>query len=132
LFTALNLLPSIATLAFVSRPICRQSATNWTQTLRSAGRFAEIGKRLVIRDKATGEPPQCALALKPAARLNPIEITIDGELEHRRRMGRAGCLGGNSAKFQFGQIELLNKGGDEGVRMPCAKPSWTQESTPQF
>src|ERR1700757_3537447 len=37
LFTALNLLPSIATLAFVRRPICRQSATNWTQTLRIAG-----------------------------------------------------------------------------------------------
>ncbi len=36
LFTALNLLPSIATLACVSRPIRRQSSTNRTQTWRMA------------------------------------------------------------------------------------------------
>jgi hypothetical protein len=37
LLTALNLLPSMATLAFVSRPISRQSATNCAHTLRIAG-----------------------------------------------------------------------------------------------
>jgi hypothetical protein len=37
LFTALNLLPSIATLAVVRRPISRQSSTKRAQTLRSAG-----------------------------------------------------------------------------------------------
>ena len=36
LFTALNLLPSMATLAVVNRPIARQSATNCAQTLRIA------------------------------------------------------------------------------------------------
>ncbi len=36
LFTALNLLPSIATLALVKRPSWRQSATNCAQTLRIA------------------------------------------------------------------------------------------------
>src|SRR5262249_45225015 len=36
LFTALNLLPSIATLASVNRPMVRQSATNWAQTCRMA------------------------------------------------------------------------------------------------
>src|ERR1700732_3881093 len=36
LFTALNLLPSIATLAVASKPISRQSSTKRTHTLRSA------------------------------------------------------------------------------------------------
>ena len=36
LFTALNLLPSIATLGCVSRPIVRHSATKRAQTLRMA------------------------------------------------------------------------------------------------
>ena len=47
--------------------------------------FAEIGNRFVIRDKATDEPHDLnvapALTLKPTARLNPIEINIDVELE---------------------------------------------------
>ena len=82
----------------------------------------------MIRDKATGEPHDLniapALALKPAARLNPIEITIDVELEQRRRMirGPAGCLGVNSVKLQFGQIELLNKGIDDANRIILANP----------
>jgi PAS domain S-box-containing protein len=59
-------------------PICRQSATNWTQTLRSAGRFAEIGKRVVIRDKATGEPPQrCALAPRRACEVCRTESVCE-------------------------------------------------------
>ena len=37
LFTALNLLPSMATLAFVSKPICRQSSTKRAQTFLIAG-----------------------------------------------------------------------------------------------
>src|ERR1700716_1207978 len=37
LLTALNLLPSMATLAFVRRPISRQTATNCAHTLRIAG-----------------------------------------------------------------------------------------------
>ena len=37
LFTALNLLPSIATLAFASSPNLRHKATNCAQTLLMAG-----------------------------------------------------------------------------------------------
>src|SRR5262249_14580711 len=90
--------------------------------------FAQIGNRFVIRDKSTGEPHDLnvapALALEPAARLNPIEITIDVELEQRRRMvrGPAGCLWVNAAKLQFGQIELLNKGVDDPNRIILANP----------
>jgi hypothetical protein len=72
-----------------------------------------------VRNKLAGEPHDLnvapALALKPAARLNPIEITIDVELEQRRRMARglAGWLLGNSTRLQFDGIELLNKGVDD-------------------
>jgi hypothetical protein len=90
--------------------------------------FAEIGNRFVIRNKSAGEPHDLnvapALTLKPTARLNSIEITIDVEFEQRRRMirGPAGCLGVNSAKLQFGQIELLNKGIDDANRIILANP----------
>jgi len=56
----------MATLAFVRRPISRQTATNCAHTLR-------IGNRLVIRNQPTGEPHHlnvaARLTLKPAARL---------------------------------------------------------------
>jgi hypothetical protein len=73
--------------------------------------LAEIGNRLVIRNQPTGEPHHlnvaARLTLKPAARLNPIGITVNGELQQHRRMVRrpAGGLGINPAKPKPGQIE---------------------------
>src|SRR3984893_13625764 len=61
--------------------------------------LAEIGNRFVIRNQPTGEPHHlnvaASLTLKPAARLNPIEITVNVELQQHRRMVRrpAGGLG---------------------------------------
>src|ERR1700730_15428967 len=66
---------------------------------RSPVILAEIGNRLVIGNKPTGEPHDLnvapSLTLKPAARLNPIEITVNVKLQQHRRMVRrpAGCLG---------------------------------------
>src|SRR3984893_11984319 len=66
--------------------------------------LAEIGNRLVIRNQPAGEPHHlnvaARLTLKPAARLNPIEITVNVELQQHRRMVRrpAGGLGINPAK----------------------------------
>jgi hypothetical protein len=37
LLTALNLLPSIATMASENKPNCRHSTMNWRHTLRIAG-----------------------------------------------------------------------------------------------
>ncbi len=72
LFTALNLLPSIATLAFVSRPISRHSSTNRAQTLRMAPAvvLAEVGDRLVVGHKpaqSATSPRHCARPRAPAA-----------------------------------------------------------------
>ncbi len=47
--------------------------------------LAEIGDRLVIRNQAAGQPHDLdiapRLALQPAARLNPVEIAVDVELQ---------------------------------------------------
>jgi hypothetical protein len=54
--------------------------------------LAKIGNRLVIGNQPTGEPHDlnvaAGLTFKPAARLNPIEITVDGELQKDRRTVR--------------------------------------------
>src|SRR5271170_620704 len=82
LFTALNLLPSIATLACVSRPIMRQSATNRGADLADGAAvvLAEVGNGLVIGSKAAGQPHHLnvapGLTLKPAARLGRVEIAL--------------------------------------------------------
>jgi hypothetical protein len=51
--------------------------------------LAEIGNRLVIGNRPTGESHDLnvatGLTFKPAARLNPIEITVDVELQKDRR-----------------------------------------------
>ena len=73
--------------------------------------LAEIGNRLVIGDQAAREPHHfdiaARLALEPAARLNPIEITVDVELQqHRRMIGRpTGRLGSDPAEPKLAQIE---------------------------
>jgi hypothetical protein len=93
LFTALNLLPSIATLASVNSPMARQRATKRADLADGATiALAEVGNRLVIRSKAARQPHHLDVAqsltgfsgvepLKTAARLNPVEIAVDVELE---------------------------------------------------
>src|SRR5215212_1312179 len=54
--------------------------------------LAEIGNRLVIGNQPTGKPHDFNVAgrltLKPTARLNPVEIPVDVELQQHRRMIR--------------------------------------------
>jgi hypothetical protein len=54
--------------------------------------LAEIGDGLVIRDEPSRQPHHLQIAacltLQPSARLDPIEIAVDVEFEHRRRMIR--------------------------------------------
>ena len=101
LFTALNLLPSIATLAFDSKPICRHSSTKRRTHLldRAAVVLAEVRNRLVIRHQTTNQPHHLDVAprfaFQPAARLHPVEITVnvqlveagDGQLRLRQDFG---------------------------------------------
>ena len=130
LFTALNLLPSIATLACVSRPIMRHSATNRAQTLPdgTAIVLAEVGNRLVIGSEPARQPHHLnvapGLTLQPAARLDPIEIAVDVELQQYRRMIRrpAGYLGIDPVEPKLRQIEFLDKDVDHPNRIVLADP----------
>jgi hypothetical protein len=61
----------------------------------------------VVRNKTARQPHHLnvapSLALKPAARLNPIEIAVDVELQQDRWMirGLASELGSDPVKSQF-------------------------------
>src|SRR6267143_5383935 len=54
--------------------------------------FAEIGDGFVIRNEPSRQPHHfqiaASLTLQPPARLDPVEIAVNVELEHRRRMIR--------------------------------------------
>src|SRR5262249_57242400 len=72
---------------------------------------AEVGYRLVIRSKSPSEPHRLdippGLMFEPAARLNPIEVAIDVELEQYRGMVRrpTGCLRIDPVEPKLAEIE---------------------------
>jgi hypothetical protein len=76
--------------------------------------FAEVGNRLVIGNQAAGQPHDldiaAGFALQTTARLHPVEITVDVNLEKNRRVrGRtAGRLRVNTAERQFAQISSMS------------------------
>ncbi len=90
--------------------------------------LAEVGNRLVIGHQPTHKPHHLdvvpSLTLKPPARLNPVEIAVDIELQQHRRMIRrpAGCLGSDPAKPKLGEIEFLDKYVDHPNRIVLANP----------
>src|SRR5216684_5709023 len=87
----------------------------------------EIGDRLEIRHQAAGQPHQLdvalALPLQTPARLHPIEVSVDVNLQQCRRMvGRPSCrLWLDAAKAEFGQIELIDKDIDRPERIVIAQ-----------
>src|SRR5438445_13863994 len=123
--TALNLLPSIATLASLNSSRRRHSTTNSRQTRRMASplSLAEVGYGLEVRHQAASQPNQLdvalAFSLQASARLHPIEVAVDVNLQQRRRMiGRPSCrLRLNTAKAQLGQIKLFDKNIDRPDRI---------------
>src|SRR5438046_5633412 len=85
--------------------------------------LAEVGYGLEVRHQAAGQPNQLdvalALPLQAPARLHPIEVSVDVNLQQRRRMiGRPSCrLRLNTAKTQPGQIKLIDKNIDRPDRI---------------
>src|SRR6266699_5759075 len=130
LFTALNLLPSIATVGLGEQA---QGATECNEPGAdladgAAIVLAEIRNRLVIGNKAAREPHHLdvapGLTLEPAARLNPIEVAVDVELQQHRRMIRrpAGCLRIDPVEPKLGQIKFLDKDVDYANGIVLADP----------
>jgi len=77
--------------------------------------LAEVGNGLVIWREPAGQPHHfdiaSSLALKPPARLNPVEITVDVQFQQNRRMicRPAGRLGTDTAEPKFTEIKLVDE-----------------------
>src|SRR5262249_34131672 len=131
LFTALNLLPSIATLGVCNRPICRHSAMNFAQNLldRCTIVLPEIGDRLMIWSQAADQPHHLDIAARlmfqAATGLHPIGITVDVKLQKDCRMigGPARLLGDHTLKPHAMQLERLDKHIDHMDRVVLALPN---------
>src|SRR3954447_23980051 len=68
LLTALNLLPSVATLALASSPMSRHSTTNWGQPWRIAAPLS-LRKSAIVLSSGTNRPrSQITSRLRPASR----------------------------------------------------------------
>src|SRR5262249_29423844 len=82
----------------------------------------------VIRSKTPSEPHHLdvppGLMLEPAARLNPIEIAVDVELQQYRRVIRwpAGHLRIDPFKSKRAKIELVDKDVDDPNRIVLMNP----------
>ena len=68
LFTALNLLPSIATLAFASNPISRHTSTKRAQTFLIAGPLSLRKSAIVLKSGASRPKSHITSTLRPASR----------------------------------------------------------------
>src|SRR2546423_8278781 len=121
--TALNLLPSIATLASLNSSRRRHSTTNSRQTLRMASPLSFRKSAIVLKSGIAGQPNQLdialALPLQAPARLHPIEISVDVNLQQRRRMvGRPSCCRWlDATKAEPCQIKLIDKDIDRPDRI---------------
>src|SRR5271156_4852410 len=89
--------------------------------------LAEVGYRLEVRHQPAGQPNQLdvalAFSLQAPARLHPVEVAVNINLQQRRRMvGRPSCrLWLNAAKAELGQVKLIDKDIDRPDRIVPAQ-----------
>ncbi len=95
---------------------------------RGAIVLAEVGDGLVIRRQAGRQPHHLDIAtrltLKPPARLDPVEVAVDVELEQHRRMipRPARRLGLCAIETETAQIKLVDKDIDHPNRIVFVDP----------
>src|SRR5208283_1127153 len=115
LFTALNLLPSTATLASPRSSRRRRSRTNARQTLRIASPLSLRKSAMVLKSGIRRPVDQLdialALPLEALARLDAIEISVNVDLQLRRRMlgWPTHCEGLNAVEAELGEIQPIHK-----------------------
>jgi len=77
--------------------------------------FAEVGNRLVIGSEPAQQPHQLDIAagfsFKPSARLHPVQVAVDVQLQENRRMIRRPTSRRwiNSIEAHLGQIKRIDK-----------------------
>ncbi len=91
--------------------------------MRRAVVLAEVGDRLVVGDEPAQQPHHldvaAGLALQPPARLHPVEIAVDVELQENRGMigGPAGRRRLDPVEPELGQIERIDERIDHANRI---------------
>src|SRR3984893_13005958 len=126
--TALNLLPSIATLASLNSSRRRHSITNSRQTRRVASPLS-LRKSAIVLKSGIRRPVSHTNSMlrwhsrQAPARVHPIEVSVDVNLQQRRRMvGRPSCrLWLDAAKAQLHHIKLIDKDIDRPDRIVLAQ-----------
>jgi hypothetical protein len=84
---------------------------------------AEVGDRLEVGRQPSGQPHQLDIALRfalqPPARLNPVQMTVEINLQQRHWMvrGTARRFRYNARKAQHRQIQFINEGIDDADRV---------------
>jgi hypothetical protein len=90
--------------------------------------LAEVRNRLVIGSEPTQQPHDLdiasGLAFEPTARLHPVQIAVDVQLEEERGVIRwpASCFGIDPAEPKLGQIEFIDEDVDETNWIVLADP----------
>src|SRR5208337_494053 len=122
--TALNLLPSMATVVAVSRPARPQTTMNSRQTLRMAGPLSLRKSAMVLKSGARQPVSHIidvplAFPLKPAAGLNAVEVAVYVELQHHGCMvsGPSRQLRMHAPKAKLPEIELVDEKVDHPHRV---------------
>src|SRR5215212_8035807 len=130
--TALNLLPSIATLASLSSSRRRHSTTNSRQTLWMASPLS-LRKSAIVLKSGIRRPVSHtnSFPLQAPARLHPIEVSVDVNLQQRRRMvGRSSCCRWlDATKAESCQIKLIDKDIDRPDRIIVTQIVVTAQET---
>ena len=111
LLTALNLLPSIATMPSVKSFSRRQSSTNSRQTSRMALPWSLRKSAIVLKSgQAPSQPHELDVALRfalqPSARLDSVQVAVDVDLEQDRRVIRRSASGRGLGAFESELVKL--------------------------
>src|SRR5207302_7063550 len=83
----------------------------------------EVGQRLEVRGEPANQPHQLEVLtrfpLQPARRLDPVQVTVDVDLEHRRRVVArpARVRGIHPLEPKPRQVKLSHEGADDADRV---------------
>ena len=90
--------------------------------------LAEVGDRLVVGHETAQEPEKLQIAsgfaLEPPARLHPVEIAVDVELQENRGVEAWPPRGGglDAAKPESAEVERIDEGVDRANRVTLINP----------
>ena len=125
MFTALNLLPSIAATAMGEQlqPAAQRDELAARRPDRRPVVLAKVGDGLEVRRQALGQPHQLdvalRLALQPAARRDLVDVAVDVDLQQQTRViaGPARRLRHNPLEPQRPQVQLVDEHVDHPDRV---------------